>query len=208
MAKVAEGLAEGVAEKVGEVVLVRHGETDWSASGRHTGRTDIPLTGIGVAQAEAVAPLLAGHRFSLVLTSPLQRAAETARLAGLEATIEPGLAEWDYGEYEGRTTPDICADRPDWNLWYDGCPGGESPDDVGRRADRVIDRIRAALTDGDVCCVSHGHLLRTLTARWLGLEPAAGGLFGLDTATVSVLGREHSRPVIRRWNLDPGGAEL
>jgi broad specificity phosphatase PhoE len=187
---------------VPDVVLVRHGETEWSKDGRHTGNTDLPLTEEGAEKAKLLAQALAGRRFALVLTSPLQRARETARLAGLgnAAEVTPDLREWDYGEYEGRKTVDIRADRPGWSLWSDGVPGGESAADVGRRADRVLARL--AGTDGDVAVFAHGHILRVLTARWLGLPPQDGRLFALATGTISVLGHERETPVIVRWNDD------
>lgn len=180
--------------------LVRHGETDWSASGRHTGRTDLPLNDDGRARAEQLRPLLASQEFALVLTSPLQRAAETARLAGYgDAVADEDLQEWDYGADEGRTTPEIRADRPAWSLWRDGCPGGEDAAAVAARADRVIDRVRSA--SGDVLAFAHGHLLRVLTARWLGLPGADGALFALETGSLSLLGWEREQAVVRRWNL-------
>jgi broad specificity phosphatase PhoE len=186
-----------------EVVLVRHGETEWSRTGRHTGRTDVPLTERGVEQATAVGEVLKGRSFELVLTSPLSRAAETTRLAGFGdvAELRPELMEWDYGAYEGRTTIDIREERPGWSLWRDGVPDGETPAEVGARADRVIAELRAA--GGDALVFAHGHLLRVLAARWLGLEPSEGRLFALDAATISVLGYERETPVIRVWNAGP-----
>jgi probable phosphoglycerate mutase len=183
------------------VWLIRHGETAWTRSGAHTGRTDIPLTGQGRLEAAGLARLLAGHPFALVLTSPMQRAIETCRLSGCAAAsqIEPNLREWDYGDYEGITTPQIHQARPGWSLWADGVPNGETVDEVGRRADAVIQRALAA--GGDVALFAHGHLLRILTARWLGLLPEAGRLFALGTATVSQLGYERETRVITRWNL-------
>jgi len=183
-----------------EVVLVRHGETDWTRTRQHTGRTDLPLDEEGREQARPVAEALRGRTFGLVLTSPLRRARETAELAGFLAVAQDrdDLAEWDYGNYEGRTTKEIRAERPDWSLWHDGVPGGETPTDVGRRADRVIDEIRVAGVDTLV--FGHGHQLRVLAARWLGLEPADGRLFVLGTATISVLGYERETPAILRWN--------
>jgi probable phosphoglycerate mutase len=182
------------------VVLVRHGETAWSKSGRHTGASDIPLDDSGRAQASALQPILAGHRFELVLTSPLQRARETCRLAGFgeRAQPRPDLAEWDYGRYDGLTSAQIKEDRPDWSLWRDGGPGGESPADVARRADRVIAEIRAV--PGDVLLFSHGHLLRVLAARWLGEAASAGRFYALRPAGRSVLAYEHDQPVIELWN--------
>jgi len=189
---------------VSEIVLVRHGETGWSASGRHTGRTDVPLTAQGERQAKAVIPLLQGREFSAVLCSPLERAVQTAEIAGLpNVELDADLQEWDYGAYEGLTTAEIRARRPGWFLWRDGVPGGESVDDVGARANRVIARARQALDDGDVAVIAHGHLLRVLGARWVRLDPRCGAHLALDTATVSVLGFEHAEPVIRRWNQAP-----
>jgi probable phosphoglycerate mutase len=180
--------------------LARHGETDWSASGRHTGRTDIPLNDNGRRAARRLKEILAGQRFDLVLTSPLQRARETCELAGLasSAQVDDDLREWDYGEYEGITTDEIRRTRPGWNVFADGCPGGESIAEVGRRADRVIARARAV--DGQVIVFGHGHSLRVLAARWVDLEPQAGGRFVLETATVSELGWERETAVISRWN--------
>jgi probable phosphoglycerate mutase len=192
---------------VGDLLLVRHGETEWSASGRHTSWTDLPLTQHGEGQAKALAPLLSGRTFSLALTSELDRAIRTAELAGLTGALtDPDLHEWDYGAYEGVTTVDIHRTRPDWDLWTDGVPPGpdghpgESPEEVGRRADRVLARVGAALPDGDVVLVAHAHFLRVLTARRLGLAPAYGRLFQLATGTVSRLSTEHDRPVIAEWN--------
>jgi broad specificity phosphatase PhoE len=188
-----------------EIVLVRHGETEWSRTGRHTGRTDVPLTERGREAARAVGVALEGRHFALVLTSPLARAAETCRLAGLadEAGRRDELMEWDYGAYEGRTTADIREERPRWSLWVDGVPGGESADEVGARADRVIAELRAAA--GDAAVFAHGHVLRVLAARWLGLEPGAGRLLALDPATISILGYERETPVIRVWNESRAG---
>lgn len=184
-----------------DVILIRHGETEWSATGRHTSTTDLPLTERGQAQARALAASLAGHRFTAVITSPRLRARRTAELAGLTVTgVDPDLAEWDYGRLEGRTTPQIHAESPGWNLWTDGAPGGESPGQISDRVDRVLDRVRTLLPQGDVALVSHAHALRVLAARWVGLPASGGGLFRLDTATRSVLGFEHGRPVITRWN--------
>jgi probable phosphoglycerate mutase len=191
-----------------EVVLVRHGETEWSRSGQHTGRTDIPLTERGRREARAAGVALRGREFALVLTSPLQRAAETCRLAGFGevAVTRDELQEWDYGAYEGRKTNDIRLERPGWTLWSDGVPGGETASQVGARADRVIAELRAL--SGDAALFAHGHVLRVLAARWLGLEPSAGRLFALDPATISILGYERETPVIRGWNesclVEPG----
>jgi len=185
---------------MGDLWLIRHGETDWSRSGRHTSRTDLPLTPLGVTQAEALAKALGIRKFSIVLTSPLQRARETARLAGYPgAIVEPNLHEWDYGEYEGRTTAEIQRERPGWALWNGGVPGGESGAQVAARTDSVIARVQSA--DGDVALFAHGHVLRVLAARWLGLGPEQGRLLALQTATLSVLGFEHAERVIIRWNL-------
>jgi broad specificity phosphatase PhoE len=185
------------------IVLLRHGATEWSLSGQHTGRTDIPLLDQGRDQARRAGDLLSGLEFALVLTSPLQRAAETCALAGYAGETEPDLMEWDYGAYEGLTTPQIRAERPGWTLWNDGVVDGERAADVGRRADRVIERARQA--GGDVLCVAHGHILRVLTARWLVLPPAAGRLLTLGAGSVSVLGWEHETPVVEGWNLSSSG---
>jgi broad specificity phosphatase PhoE len=186
------------------LILVRHGATEWSVSGRHTGRTDLPLSEEGRRMAAAIGPALAAFRFRLVLVSPLRRARETCGLAGLanQTTPCPDLMEWDYGAYEGRTTADIHLERPDWNLWRDGTPGGESAAEVGWRVDRVIAQARAV--GGDVALFAHGHVLRVLTARWLDLSPEDGRLFALDTATVSILGYERAQAVIRSWNTKVG----
>ncbi|MFJ2000176.1 histidine phosphatase family protein [Streptomyces chartreusis] len=192
---------------MGDLFLVRHGETEWSRSGQHTSFTDLPLTQDGEEQAKSLAPLLSGRTFALALTSPLSRAVRTAELAGVTGAVpDPDLHEWDYGGYEGVTTVDIHRSRPDWYLWTDGVtPGppdhpGESPAEVGARADRVLARVAAALPDGDVVLVAHGHSLRVVTARRLGLAPADGRLFQLATGTVSRLSTEHGRPVIAEWN--------
>jgi broad specificity phosphatase PhoE len=183
-----------------QLVLVRHGQTEWSRDGRHTGHTDVPLTDEGVRQGERVGELLRRHVFERVLSSPLSRALETCRLAGLGDAVETRdeLREWDYGEYEGKTTPQIHEDDPDWVLWRDGCPGGELPVEVGARADRLLAEL--AGQRGDVAVFGHGHMLRVLAARWLELPPAEGARFGLDTATLSVLGWEHDWHAIRAWN--------
>jgi probable phosphoglycerate mutase len=187
---------------VGQVVVIRHGETEWSAAHKHTSYTDLPLTPDGERQARALAAVLAGHRFVAVVTSPRRRARRTAELAGLTVTDEDeDLAEWNYGEYEGLTTTEIQRERPGWNMWTDGCPGGESPDQVARRLDRALGRVRPWLAAGDVAIVGHGHALRVLGARWVGLPPSGGALLRLDTATLSWLGHEHDRPVIARWNM-------
>jgi broad specificity phosphatase PhoE len=183
-----------------EVILVRHGETEWSRSGQHTGRTDVPLTDAGVRNAELLGPRLGQRRFAAVFTSPLSRASETCRLAGLgdEAQVREELLEWDYGEYEGITTQQIRQNRPGWLLWRDGCPGGENAEEVGSRADRVIDELR--VLGGDVALFAHGHVLRVIAARWVGLPPEAGALLALSTGTLSVLGYEREVAVLRLWN--------
>jgi probable phosphoglycerate mutase len=196
---------------VGEIILIRHGQTEWSAASRHTSTTDLPLTAEGERQAQALGQALAGgpdaadspagRRFEAVLSSPRQRALRTAELAGLTVTaVDEDLAEWHYGGYEGITTKEIRATRPDWDLWRDGCPGGETPEQIGARIDRVLARARALLPRGDVALVGHGHALRVAGARWAGFPVAAGGRLALDTATISTLGYEHERPVIRSWN--------
>jgi broad specificity phosphatase PhoE len=184
------------------IYLARHGETAWTLSGQHTGLTDLPLTDRGEKNARALGERLIGLNFAKVFTSPLQRAARTCELAGFGAVaeVDRDLLEWNYGQYEGRRTVEIHAERPDWQLFRDGCPGGESPDQVGARADRVVSRLREA--QGDVLLFSSGHFLRVLAARWLGLEPAAGRFFLLSTASLSALGYEHNlyQPVIRLWD--------
>ena len=184
-----------------EVVLVRHGETEWSRELKHTGSTDVPLTEQGEEQARRLAGALRGREFALVLSSPLQRALETARLAGFEPDLRDELREWDYGDYEGRRTAEIREEVPNWTIWRYGAPNGESIAEVGARADRMIEEIRAV--DGDVLVFAHGHLLRVLAARWLGLEPDGGRLFALDAATLSTLGYERETAVLRGWNLVP-----
>lgn len=185
-----------------QVYLARHGETAWSLSGQHTGLTDLPLTERGQNNARQLGDRLQGLTFAKVFTSPLQRAAETCRLAGFAtgAEVLPDLVEWNYGDYEGRRTAEIRADRPDWQLFCDGCPGGESPADIGQRADRVVSRVRSV--SGNVLVFSSGHFLRVFTARWLALAPDAGRCFLLSTASLSILSYEHdlSEPVIRLWN--------
>ena len=185
-----------------QIHLVRHGETAWSLSGQHTGRTDMPLTPAGEAAARGVAERLKGLSFSAVWSSPSQRAYNTSVLAGFGAASvrNDDLQEWDYGAYEGRTTKEILAERPGWNVFRDGCPQGEMATDVGARADRIIGQIREA--GGSILIFSSAHFLRVLTARWLGLPPEGGALFVLDTASISVLGYEHdlTEPVIRKWN--------
>ncbi|MBM9509179.1 histidine phosphatase family protein [Actinacidiphila acididurans] len=198
---------------MGELVLIRHGETEWSLTGQHTSYTDLPLTTNGEEQARSLAPLLASRHVSAVFTSPMERARQTAKLAGLDhARVDPDLVEWDYGGYEGVTTREIHRQRPNWLLWTDGViPGpeghpGETPEQVGDRADRVLDRVDATFCDsdgGDVVLVAHAHFLRVLTARRLGLPPADGALFQLATGTVSRLGIEHGRNVLTSWNRLP-----
>jgi len=186
----------------GALWLIRHGETEWSASGQHTGRTDIPLTAQGRRQAAALGRHLAGRRFALVLTSPLSRAIDTCRIAGYGdvARVTDDLREWDYGIYEGRTTADIRKESPGWSVWTHRIQGGESVEEVGARVDRVIADARAA--SGDVALFAHAHVLRILTARWLGLAPDAGRLFALGTAAISMLGHERETSVILTWNQD------
>ncbi len=184
-------------------VVIRHGETEWSRSGRHTGRTDLALLPEGEEQASALGPSLKGYRFTTVLTSPLIRARETCRLAGLgrAAVVDPDLAEWDYGSYEGLTTAEIRRQRPGWNLFDDGAPGGESAAEVGRRVDRIIERVRSV--SGDVACVAHGHVLRVMAARWVQLEPSAARFFALGPAALGELDWEREQPVIAAWNVRP-----
>lgn len=187
-------------------MLLRHGQTEWSATGRHTSYTDVDLTEEGERQATALAKALDGQAFAAVVASPRTRALRTAVLAGLDVSIvDEDLAEWHYGEYEGMTTPQIRQGRPGWSLWTDGCPGGESPEQVGERADRVLARVAARLASdnldgGNVALIGHGHGLRVVAARWIGLPPWAGGLLRLDTGTLSRLGHERERQVIVSWN--------
>ncbi|WP_329129218.1 histidine phosphatase family protein [Streptomyces sp. NBC_01476] len=198
---------------MGELVLIRHGETEWTLSGQHTSYTDLPLTPRGEDQARSLAPLLASRHIGCVLTSPMERARQTAKLAGLDqAQVDPNLREWDYGGYEGVTTREIHRTRPHWDQWTEGViPGpeghpGESAEDVGDRADRVLARVDAAFADGDggdVVLVAHAHFLRVLTARRLGLPASDGALFQLSTGTVSRLGLEHGRHVLTAWNRQP-----
>jgi len=191
-----------MSEMVPRIYLARHGETAWSLSGQHTGLTDLPLTERGERNARQLGHRLSGLAFAKVFTSPLQRALRTCDLADFAAIaeVDRDLLEWNYGDYEGRRTAEIHAERPDWHLFRDGCPRGESPSQVGARADRLVHRMRTI--EGDVLLFSSGHFLRMLAARWLGLEPAAGGFLLLSTASVSVLSYEHnlSEPVIRLWN--------
>jgi broad specificity phosphatase PhoE len=196
-----------------QIYVVRHGETDWARSGRHTSRTDLPLTDRGRAEALELGRRLAGHRFSLILTSPLIRAAETARLAGFGgAEPDDDLREWDYGDLEGLTTAQIRDRLPGWTIWAGPWPDGETARQIGRRADRLIARCLDPAVTGDVLLFSHGHLLRAFTARWLGLPASRGGLFALGTATVGILGWEREQRVVETWNVDgpldearPGG---
>ena len=198
---------------MGDLILLRHGETEWSKSGRHTGRTDIPLTANGEAAAKALAPVLARLDIVAVFTSPAQRATMTAALAGLVgAQQDPDLWEWDYGGYEGLTTQQIQEEHPGWNLWRDGViPGdaahpGETIEQVGQRVDRVLARAEPLLADGDVVLVAHGHVLRVLAARYLLLDPSYGKLFRLDTGTISTLSTERGDPIISSWNVPPGSS--
>jgi broad specificity phosphatase PhoE len=192
-----------MSEPLPVIYVARHGETAWSLSGQHTGITDLPLTERGERNARRLGERLKGLSFVKVFTSPLQRAARTCELAGFGAgaEVDRELLEWNYGEYEGRRTAEILAERPDWQLFRDGCPGGESPDQIGARADRVVSRLRAI--QGDVLLFSSGHFLRVLAARWLALEPGAGRYFLLSTASLGMLAYEHNNltePVIRLWN--------
>ena len=182
------------------VFAIRHGETEWSLSGQHTGTTDIPLTDKGRPLAERMRPALAREAFALVLCSPMQRSRETCALTGLgdKAVIDADLAEWNYGQYEGLTPKQIQERRPGWLIFRDGCPGGESPEQVGVRVDRVIERARAA--QGDVALFAHGHVLRVLAARWIGLPAGAGQHFLLDTGTLCILGYYHDIPAVKVWN--------
>lgn len=189
-----------------KVYLLRHGETEWSLNGRHTGVTDIPLTEKGRMAAQLLRPILAKESFALVLTSPLQRARETCELAGLgqSANVEQDLMEWNYGEYEGLTTEQIRLARPGWSVFRDGCPGGELPEQVGARADRVLARVRAA--EGNVALFAHGHILRVLAARWINLSASHGEHFLLDTATLNVLGYYREAPAFKIWNAPLAGS--
>jgi broad specificity phosphatase PhoE len=189
-----------MAARTQKVYVVRHGETEWSLSGQHTGVTDVPLTENGRAVARRLGPILAEPSFALVLTSPLRRARETCELAGLgaHAVLEPDLKEWNYGEYEGLTPKQIHAKAPGWMVFRDGCPGGETPKEIGARVDRVIARVRA--TPGDVALFAHGHVFRVLVARWIGLPPGGGQHFLLDTATLNVLGYYRNSPAVKIWN--------
>ena len=203
----------------GQIVVARHGQTEWSANGRHTGVTDIPLTADGEEQARELGAGLQKWSFVSVYTSPRRRARHTAELAGLRAAdgsdpvVLPDLVEWDYGEYEGRTTADINAERaaagePRWWKWTDGCPGGEAAEDVAARVDRVLSHARDDIGRGDVALVAHGHVLRVLIARWLGQPPQLGASFAYGTARVGLLGHEHGQPTLSLWNADPGDPAL
>lgn len=185
--------------------VVRHGETEWSLSGRHTGNTDVPLTPAGRHRAQALGEAFAGRSFALVLCSPLGRARETCELAGFAASavICEDLREWDYGEYEGLTTAEIRERDAEWSLWRDGCPGGERPQAVGVRVDRVLTQVREA--DGEAIAFAHGHVLRVLSARWLAMGPAAGARFALEAGAFGALGYEHETEVLLRWNASPAG---
>lgn len=186
---------------MGEIVLIRHGQTEWSAAGRHTSYTDLDLTPDGEQQARQAGKRLAGRSFAAVIASPRKRALRTAELAGLTVTeVSEDLAEWNYGEYEGITSATIHETRPGWSLWTDGAPGGETPEQVGARLDRVLARARGFLDHGDVALIAHGHSLRVTGARWIGLPPSGGGLLKLGTATLSTLGFERATPVIDTWN--------
>ena len=186
-----------------QVVLVRHGETEWSKDGRHTGTSDVPLTDHGRDEARRLKAELQNWQFALVLSSPLQRSVDTCRLAGYgdRVQLRPDLVEWDYGSYDGKTSKQIQAERPNWSLWRDGGPGGETAAEVGKRVDRVIAEVRGVA--GSALLFAHGHVLRVLAARWLGEAPEDGRLYALDTAALSVLGYEHQDAVISRWNQPP-----
>ncbi|PCN47454.1 histidine phosphatase family protein [Curtobacterium sp. 'Ferrero'] len=196
-------------ERPGELVLVRHGETEWSKSGQHTGRTDIPLTENGIEQAKRAGRYLTDRSFALALSSPLQRARDTAALVGVDPELDEDLYEWDYGAYEGLTTPQIKVLRHGpWDLWTDGVPAGDTPGEnaaeVRVRVERILDRARPVLADGqDAIVVAHGHVLRALGAAWIRLAPQDGAVLKLGTASVSILGYEHGRPVIDAWNIQP-----
>ncbi|MFD5560506.1 histidine phosphatase family protein [Kitasatospora griseola] len=194
---------------MGELIVIRHGQTEWSLSGRHAGRTDVPLTAVGEASARALAPRLAARGLVAVVSSPLSRAVRTAELAGLTGVVlDPDLLEWDYGGYEGLTADQIERTRPGWDLWRDGVVPGDAPypgeqlQQVADRTDAALERIRPLLAEGDVAVVAHGHLARILTVRWLGLDPSAAGLLGHpDPGTLAVLAVEHGRPVLSAWNV-------
>jgi len=194
----------------GQIVVVRHGETEWSLAGKHTSRTDLPLNDAGRARAAHLPEFFSGRTFSLVMTSPLRRARETCELAGFgdRAVINEDLREWDYGEYEGLTTPEIRESNPSWNLWRDGCPGGEPPSEVGGRADRALSALAAAASadgdgDGDAIAFAHGHILRVLGARWISMETAFGARIALSAGAVCELGFERETEVFTLWNGRP-----
>ncbi len=189
-----------MADEAQKVYLIRHGETEWSRSGKHTGVTDVPLTEQGRKTARSLQPVLAREKFVLVLCSPLQRARETCELAGIQesAVVDPDLMEWRYGEYEGLTTKQIQLARPGWSVFHDGCPGGETPEQVALRADRVLAKVRA--TGGNVALFAHGHILRIIAARWVDQPPSLGERLLLDTATLSVLGYYYETPALKIWN--------
>lgn len=195
------GRSVGLTGGMREIVLIRHAQTEWSADGRHTSFTELPLTEKGEQQTTTLAQRLANRSFGMVLTSPRQRAQTTARLAGLTgAVVDEDLAEWNYGDYEGLTTPRIQEQNPGWTIWTGSTPGGETADEVGRRADRVLERVRPVLKTADACLIGHGHMLRVLVARWLGLPPRDGSLIKLETAKLTVLGYERETPVLSALN--------
>jgi probable phosphoglycerate mutase len=190
----------------GKIVVVRHGETEWSAAGKHTSRTDLPLTEAGRERAAQLRRYFEGRQFAAVMSSPLRRALETCTLAGFgdRVVVNDDLREWDYGEYEGLTSPEIRETNPGWSLWRDGCPGGERPGDVGARADRALDALRALAQDGDdAIAFAHGHVLRVVSSRWIEMEPAFGARIALSAGAVSELGYEHDTPVLTLWNGGP-----
>jgi broad specificity phosphatase PhoE len=195
-------MAKSAEHPLPEVWLARHGETEWTLSRQHTGTTDIPLTERGREQARALAPSFEGIEFDLVLSSPMQRAGETARLVGLDPAADERLMEWNYGEYEGRTTADIQRERPGWDLWRDGCPGGEQAEDVARRLEPLLDKLRNT-GERRVALFGHGHCFRVLAGSWLELGAMAGRALALGTASLSVMATEHGRPVIAHWNTTP-----
>ena len=194
-----------MADESRKLYLIRHGETEWSRDGKHTGVTDVPLTDHGRQTARSLQPVLARQQFVLVLTSPLQRARETCELAGLAklSRVEPDLMEWNYGEYEGLTTKNIQSARPGWSVFHHGCPGGESPEQVAARADRVLAKVRA--TVGNVALFAHGHILRVIAARWVNQPPSFGERLLLDTGTLSVLGYYYDTPALKTWNAPLAG---
>lgn len=185
---------------MGDLLLVRHGQTEWSRSGQHTGRTDLALTAYGERQARSLAPLFAARTLAAAYASPLERARRTAELAGVAADVDPDLVEWDNGDYEGRTTAQIREDRAGWWLWTDGAPGGEDWEQVGARCERTLARVAPQLEEGDVALFGHGHSLRALTAAWVGLPAYQGGLFTMSEASLSVLGHYRGHRVVKGWN--------